>query len=91
MIYNPSSQIIKVVESLNQWVSDILQSWVTYHVTRSTVLFASMVTLLHRTQLKGGVDIGEMLESEDTDYRKKDDMCQVRISPNLARLLSSVV
>ena len=91
MIYNPLSQIIKVIESMNQWVSEIMESWVTYHVTRSTVLFDTMVILLHRTQLKGGVDIREMLESEDTDYRKKDDMCQVGIGLDLARLLSSVV
>ena len=74
MIYNPLLQIIKVIESMNQWVSEIMESWVTYHVTRSTFLFDTVVILLHRTQLKGGVNIGEMLKSEDADYEKKDDM-----------------
>jgi len=49
-------RIIKAIESMNQWTSHVMTSWVEYHI--------------HRSQLKGGLDMRGLQEAS------RDDLCQ---------------
>ena len=70
-----SLQIIKAIESMNQWTSHVMTSWVEYHLHRCFhfILFNTrkVVILVTRTQLKGGLTMEGLMDST------KDDLCQV--------------
>ena len=55
--------IIQVIQNMSQWSSDIMDTWVTYHITR--------------VQLKEGID-GHRLVADKT-FEGIDDMCQALI------------
>ena len=71
-------QIIKAIESMNQWTSHVMTSWVEYHIHRSTVLNMPRplksqhcyILFSQRSQLKGGLDMRGLQEAS------RDDLCQ---------------
>ena len=55
--------IIKVIQSMSKWSSDILDSWISYHITRA--------------QLKSGIDVQRLMSNQA--FAETDDMCQALI------------
>ena len=55
--------IIKVIQSMSKWSSDILDSWISYHITRA--------------QLKSGIDVQRLMSNQA--FAETDDMCQAFI------------
>jgi len=52
--------LIKVIESMNKWTGEVMDSWVAYHLTRE--------------QLKQGIDVGNAFRGKG--FEQTDDMCQ---------------
>jgi len=52
--------LIKVIESMNKWTGEVMDSWVAYH--------------LNREQLKQGIDVENACKGQG--FEQTDDMCQ---------------
>ena len=52
--------IIQVIQSMSKWSSDIMDTWVNYH--------------MNRDQLKGGIDIQRLMTEQN--FVDTDDICQ---------------
>ena len=65
-INNPVVQlmtVIKVIENMNLWASQVMDNWITYHLTRN--------------QLKEDIDVERVVA--DNTFQQTDDMCQALI------------
>ena len=63
---NPAVQlmmVIKVIEEMNSWASQVMDNWISYHLTRS--------------QLKEGIDMERVVA--DSTFQQTDDKCQALI------------
>ena len=55
--------VIKVIESMDLWASQVMDNWITYHLTRN--------------QLREDIDVERVVA--DNTFQQSDDMCQALI------------
>ena len=63
---NPAVQlmmVIQVIEQMDSWASQVMDNWISYHLTRN--------------QLKEGIDVERLLA--DNTFQQTDDKCQALI------------
>jgi len=70
-------KIIKAIESMNQWTSHVMTSWVEYHI--------------NRTQLKGGLTMEGLMDSTKDDLCQALALMDIKQGQELRGVLSTLL